>query len=343
MKEAPLTRSAFEPRACTLRDWAARARGRLLRVLSSLCWLTGSIQAGQVRAAEVEWSAPAQCGDPSSLVSQIDVLSQQPLAAVGDVDFSVHLERDSAGPWRLVLRTRERRNGSESVRELSTASCEEAKDAAAVAIAMAIEARRHAPVEAAKVQPVERPPVKRKVAVEPPPTAADATGGLRLALAAGLAVDAGTLPALAPGPDLEFALDASGLRLIAVISWFPAQTARLSDGASAADIDLMLAGLLACAGPSVRSLRFLGCAGLELGRMTATSIGVRPRVRDASFVYAPRAELGVSWPDSDAVRIWIRAGGVLPLPRNWYTVNGERVHRPGVVGLRATIGVELHL
>jgi hypothetical protein len=298
--------------------------------------------AGPTRAAELEWSAPAVCGDASSIASQVQQLTQQPLAAVKEADFCVTIELGPSGQWLLHLRTRPRPSGPETVRELSGASCEEAKDAAAVAIAMAIHSL---PGSTSSAEPGEAP--KPEAAGQPSnPSPTKAAGpelserSVRYTLGAGLAADRGTLPALAPGVSLEFAVGVSVLRIVAVATLFPAQQARLADGRRGADIGLALGALLLCGDPAVGPFRLSGCAGFEIERLSASSVGVTPHNEVHRFRFGPRAELGVTWPTTSRVRGWIRAGAAFALPRDWFTLNAEFVHKPAAFALRTTLGVE---
>jgi len=291
-------------------------------------------------AADLDWSAPPGCGDAASVVAQVEQLTQQPLSAVEDADFSVHIEPGPGGQWRLLLRTSPRPSGPETVRELQGASCEEAKDAAAISIAMAINLRPDPEPQPAPQAPTDLPQSEP----QPPPSAAPAEpqeAALRWTIALGLALDLGTLPALAPGASLELALGFSLLRFGAIVALFPAQEARLDGGELGADMELASAALQACVEPTVGQFRLAGCAGFEIGQLWASSVGVEPEVDAQQLRYGPRAELGVAWPTSSMVRIWSRIGGVFAQPQDWFTVNDEQLHEPAFLALRMALGVEI--
>lgn len=105
-----------------------------MRVVARL-WLAGvvcCVSAGRAHAAELTWSAPADCGDAREVRAQVERLIERPLASVDTHDFAARIEPAGKG-WLLRLRTRSRADDSERVRELDAASCAELRDAAAVA------------------------------------------------------------------------------------------------------------------------------------------------------------------------------------------------------------------
>jgi hypothetical protein len=244
---------------------------------------------------------------------------------------------------------------------LTGASCNEVADAAAVAIAMAIEANdendRAAQPAVGDATAVDEPAppdahARGEPTAQPAPapvsTAAvvSASGdALRFALGAGAALDYGSLPELAPGAELDLSLGWRALRLTALGTFFPTQQTRLSSNPDhGGEFRLALGGLLACGERRFGALAAFGCGGFELGRLSAKGIGVHnPRFGDSGW-QALRAELGGRYELVAGLGVLLRAGIALPLARRAFVLDDtETVHRPSSVALRALIGLELGL
>jgi hypothetical protein len=229
-------------------------------------------------------------------------------------------------------------------REITGASCGEVTDAVSVAIALTISEREQAqePEPATESAPSSPgPELTSDTATEPPPLSDAASPGF--ALGAGLLLDTGALPNLAPGFEIAGALEWKLLRVGAFLGLFAPQEARLSDDRGGT-FDFVLGGIDLCAKPELTSVHLIACAGFELGRISGSGDNVAdPRLGDAGW-YAPRAELGVGYGFAEVVRIWLRAGAAIPLTRPEFLLDGtDNVHRPSNVSLRGLLAFEIIL
>lgn len=305
----------------------------------SLAFALVCLPLGTARAAELAWSAPAECGDAQAVHTQVEQLIERPLSQVPEVDFEVTIAAAPKHGFRLELRTRT--TGQTRTRELAASSCKELKDAAAVAIAMTVRAET-----APQVAPQPAPEPEREPEA-PQPTAAEEDAGpaAHFAVAGALVLDLGLLPSLAPGPELEVSLQLGALRLIAFGSFFPAQSSRLAGG-TGGDFSLWLSGVLGCARRTFSPVDILACGGAELGQLSIEAVGASQAYDPSRWVVQLRAELGASWQVSEEIGIFARAGGALPLIRDRFVLNAsdaQRVHRPSQLALRLTVGVEFFL
>jgi len=306
-----------------------------------------------VRAAELQVHAPGRCADADAIRAQVENLIGRPLAQVERVDFEVEISARPSGDFMLALRMREG-SAEPRTRELLGASCAEVGEAAAVAIALAITgddvplaqrlAEQHAasrstvvaPPDAKADRPAPSPPIApRARAAEPSPW------WFAVALAGTL--DGGTLPALAPGGQLELigGLQAFSLRVYG--GAFAAQEARLPESDAGAELGLVLGGALLCGERALGALRALACAGAELGSLSGEGLVKMPKPRSVLFG-ALRADAGLGFELQAPFWLVARAGVSVPFARREFQINrGTTVHRPASVSGRVLLGVELKL
>jgi hypothetical protein len=336
------------------------------------CYLAGGLlwlYAAPGHAASLRWNAPTDCPPQSGVEAQIEHSIGRPLREVYGVDFEVAIEKVAARKWVLRLRTHARTlSGDVRERELSGQSCAEVSDAASLAITLTISERAaarnttgpEATVTDASVTSdtsandtaaqVEAPPERDADAdssqteageAEPPPSAA-APIPLEFSVAAALVLDTAELPSLGAGGTAEIALRYGLFKLIALGALFVEQESRLSDGRGGR-FGLALLGGLLCLQPSAEAVVMLGCAGFELGKMSAEGILDEP-LRGSAPLRAVRVEVGGGYRFSPRWAAFLRLGVSAPLTSVNFSVDeGERVHRLGPVSGRALAGIELFL
>jgi hypothetical protein len=282
------------------------------------------------------------------ILEQVRGLTGRALEEVNGVEFELELEHAGDG-WKLVLRTLRGDEQSPRVRELSGASCGEVTDAAAVAIAMAVNERPviDAPASAAEAaseppnsQPPERvvPPVST-----PPPAPPRSSSWFSAAAALHGVLDVGALPNLAPGVELDLSAGSSRVQGVLVAGAFVPQQSRLADG-KGGEFRLLIGGALGCAAQSFGRVRGSGCVGFELGQISGEGVGVQRSQLGSRLWSALRAEIGVSDAVAPGFSLVARVAAVAPLTRPEFVVDGlERVHRPSSVAGRALVGVEFQL
>jgi hypothetical protein len=313
--------------------------------------------APSARAATLEWSGPQACAIRSELTEEVERLIERPLAEVGTLRFSVQVT-GKPGQLRLQLETREAA-GARAVRTLPGRTCSELAQAAAIAIALAVRESEQGSGEEAAAHParaqalalrepedastaasdgnqdVAQQPLQRQAARE-------SAWGASLGLA-GL-IDSGSLPGVGPGAELEASLKYESVRLMGAGGLFASREVRRSDG-SGGEFQLAFAALLLCAERLVRTpFVLLGCAGAEVGRLSAQGFGVSDPEQGSSAWRALRVEVGAAWLTGDSVRLFLRAGAGIPLTRAQFLIGGtERLHQPRTLASRALLGVELDL
>lgn len=328
---------------------------RLAGVVAWLCTSTG-------HAASLRWSAPAECPPQSAVEAQIEESIGKPLAEVYGVDFEVAIDKGSPRTWVLRLRTQARTlSGDVRERELSGQSCAEVSDAGALAITLTISERAAASSGGAESEelPGDADRTEGGKQSEPPPSAAAASAAepgpaqsppsaaspipLELSVAAALVLDTAELPSLAPGGSAEIALRYGLVKVIALGALFANQETRLADGRGGS-FGLALFGGLLCLQPSAEAVTMLGCAGFELGKLSAEGLLDTPRSGGATL-RAVRVEAGGGYRFSPRVAAFLRLGVSAPLTSVNFSVDpgDQRIHRLGPASGRATLGVELFL
>lgn len=316
-----------------------------------LCGLAILCACGSAEAAEVTFRAPPPCDGAQSMQEQIERLIGRPLTEARDADFDVILEQTSNHGWRATVRTKPRDAKAEaSEREFSGRTCAEVSDAAAVAIAMAIEQRdRDHTAEAAAASEnskQEEPPHTAKpppAAASPKKTAVQESSHWRALVGLHGALEAGALPNPSPGAELDLSVGFARFRATLLGTLLAPQTKRFADG-KGGEFQLALVGLLACGERRFGSVSGRACLGFELGRLSAEGVGVAaPRIGSAAW-RAARVDVGAGWPVSPG--FWITLGGALvaPLTRQTFVLNGsDRIFRPSSFGARGLLGVELEI
>lgn len=305
----------------------------------------------------MHWTAPAECPTQASIESQIEHAIGRTLLEVYGVDFDATIERHNGRTWTLALQTHARTpEGEVRTRELTGATCAEVSDAAVLAMTLAISERTSArsgdeesepwkesgepvsrPHEPTRVPPAQAEPTEDS----PPPSAATP---VPLDFSAGIVgvLDTALLPSLAEGVSLEFAIRYGLFKAILLAELFAEQETRLSDGRGGR-FSLAAGGGLLCLQPSAEGLWMLGCAGVEIGRLSAEGILDTP-LRDGTTLRAVRVEVGGGYRASERISVIVRFGISAPLFSTDFNVDkDDLVHRLGPVSGRVVAGLELYL
>jgi hypothetical protein len=304
-------------------------------------------------AAEVRWVSPPGCTDPRGTVEEAERLLGRSLDSVRSLDFDVRIT-DDEGRWRLKLGTVERATGERRERELSGGSCDEVTAAAAVALAMVVNASEpHADEVTAEATPAAAPSAEHAATNRPalPPSSASPlrsprksrSAVARTALSASVAIggDSGALPAAALGGEAAVSVDHRQFRLTGLGALIAGSQRQDGKGA---DFQLLFGALLACGrrpmGPTVAAI----CVGVEMGELRGTGAGVRNPRSGTSLWWAPRLDAGVTLPFSTSWALWGRLGATLPQERREFVLgDGLFTHRPDQLTGRLSLGVELQL
>jgi hypothetical protein len=314
------------------------------------------------RATELGFDAPAECGvTREDLEQQIEHVIARPLSAAESALFDVRVRR-AGRAWLLVLSTREAAGSAApeaGAREIRGASCHEVTDAAAVAIALAVEGKQAPaserqdweprPAQTAPAAPSGDAETARHSDVVPAEESplreprAQAENAVRFGLFAAAQVDGSALPHATPGASLGLLLEFAAFRAEVFGTLFLPQTAALSDGRGG-EFDLFLSGARACGQSAFGDLRVLGCASFEAGRLSGRGLRVRSAYTRNTAWFALGVEAGLLWLVSPKVGLMLRGGLARPLSRPDFVLDGmEPVHRAGAVSLRGMLGGEIYL
>jgi hypothetical protein len=278
------------------------------------------------RAAELEvtWRAP-DCASRSDFERRLEsALPKRPEALLErPLDVGVVIAPSDSGGFTLQLTTRV--DGAELRRELETASCAEAVEAAALIVALAID------------------PTAEPGRAPPPPA--------RQRLQLYVSVLAGASFREAPAPSPLFGAGAGlgfeHFRIGVEGAWVLAQHAWLDgDGPAAANkggtIGVAGAGPVICYAPRAPRLGLLACLNAQAGAWRSKGVGVSDPAAGRELWLASAARLGLR------VRIHqnvngIVAGDLLIAWRRPSFVLEElgEVYRPGPLGVRLVAGIEL--
>ena len=326
-------------------------------VSAALVLVTLPVVAAAQGPVQIDWNAPSGCPAADDVRGRIDRLvpasaistphgTERPAVASDAVQDALRLrarvdvQRRADGTWRLRVETRPV-DGAPGERSLTVASCEAAADAAALIVALAL-----GPLGPG-VGAVDTATVVAVVVAPGPP---DEPLVWSLGLRAGGAGDYGVFPELSGGAGLAGLVVLDEIRIeLGLRYWFGASATK---GDEAGLVPLvgtfaMAAGSLVGCWPD--SWWIHGCAGMELGRMTAAGEGVERPDEPALLWSAALASLRFGVPIASQ---WRLVGGLelaVPLapPAFTFDLEGagaprtETIHEPDPVVARGLLGVEV--
>lgn len=321
------------------------------RVLSFVIALGVLAWPNAAQAAQLEWKAPEGCVAPQVIIEQVEKLVGQRLSTIAGIDFAIEISavaNEPSAPGRassyaLVLRT-SLSGGEPREREIVGASCDEVTDAATVAMALTLSERDRTqppPSQVAMLPELEGEPSSSIDDDEAPQVE---PARMRSAVSVGLFFEKGALPEIGFGVEIGAALEYAALRGGLSFATFASQEARLPGDDSGGAFSLMFGALSVCAHPTINAWHLLGCAGFELGSLSAEGKGIEHGRSGSALWTAPRAEIGVGYALAPTLRFWLRGGGAFALARPEFLIEdlGE-VHQPDNLSARGLIAFELVL
>lgn len=324
-------------------------RARLLIALAAAS-LVARTAAADPEGVSFAWEAPDGCPDRDHVVAEIERLAGRSLGrgepaaevravvARGERGFSVHIASRSGGALHE--------------RTVEAATCKEAAGAAALIVAMALDPALAQPVTApdsppANVspsndspsndsapakEPVAQPRAVRSDAAEPPRSIAIRGEGRAL-----FALDAGALPALAPGVAAALGGWLGPFRLDLTGSYFPEQRRKVGGGGG--DIGLATAGLGAWFAPLRSPFELSAGLGLEAGAMWGKGFGVAGARNGGAPWLAVLPGIAAAYPFVARLGAAVAARAAIPLLRERFTLGGEELFVPGALSLRLEAGL----
>ena len=307
----------------------------------------------------VVWTAPSECPDAESIVSQVE---RSLSTSLTDLDGgAVRLVGTVVGEdesWRIDLRL-QTESGDET-QQATAAACAPLAELAALRTASALDPSMFAllpepppgPTEdevaadgAADTQ-LESPPDEHAVA---PSDVEPASSSARRPLQAMLGVDAGMGLGLLPGVGVSVGAFV-GLRWtfarldLTAIYWTPRAVHLDQPSDVGGSFQVGAVGLRGCGVPQVRRVEFPLCAGLEFGAMRGVGLGLaQPTVVHRPWVVAV-ATPGIAVVLAAKVALYAQVGMAVPLVRaRFAVVDVGDVFTLGSVGFRGAVGVALRL
>ena len=335
------------------------ASGRRWGVLcqTGLVLVTSAAVAHAEPEERVTWDAPAECPSRDHVVVKLEhILGRRLEELARSPRASARVERSADG-FTLLLTL----DGSDAmeIRKVSAERCEELADAAAVQIAIAIDAsvaeptpEPEAPVETEEPAGLPLQGVAPAVAVPRDQASTEGTRkndtGVEVAPSLGVfgSVDAFALGGLAPGVGGRFAVALGPhFRAEALGAYFFEQRVRDEQGLTAVDLSLWFFGGRACF-ITEGAFRGLFCGGGEGGRMTASGAEISQPRTDAGRWLAPVVGVGLMRPLGQAA-LTGSIEAVFPLWAERFAVDqggrSRTLHELGHFDVRVLLGAELGL
>lgn len=301
-------------------------------------------------AVDLRWQAPAGCPDEANVRARLRAYLGEPDDAATPSAVGAVVRAQSDGTWELTLDF----DGGES-RRLTNATCEGLAEAAVVVVAIAVAppgtttppAQKRDPEPPPRTDPPPEPVEPRRDAPAPAgrgPGRAARPIGLSLGIGGGLAL--GVVPlgfVLTP----SVAVTRKQWRFAISGAWASRRRLRLPDlPSSGSDLVQWAVGPEACwLAPARPYLAVPLCAGVEIGEVIATPVGLANGQRRRSPWAAAVVTAALRFRLHDRVRLWFAPSAVITLTPTKVVVGGatDPLFRAAPVGLRATLGVEVQV
>lgn len=297
---------------------------------------------------KLSWSAPAECPSKeevrSATLDNASARAKKQDAAPLEAEALVERVRDSAA-WRVRLHTKQGSTIGE--RDIQASTCRGVADATAVVLALALVPMERdeptasaAPPQIEDTEPKARDSGPREARASGPASASEP----RIALGAGVAMDASTLPAATFGGGASLALTLWRLRLEVEGQRFASRSKSVAQSNAGASFTMTTLGGRACLS-LIKSPRadLSPCVGANAVFLNASGFGADANYnKDATLATVTGGALGrlhlTSW---FALRASLNA--FVPLSRPTFIVENEgSVHQPKALGATAAVGVEVN-
>jgi len=293
---------------------------------------------------ELQWEGPASCPvsediqrDVRRFLGDATLPSTLPTIAVR---VTVRQKDDGGFEVRIVTTTA----GDSRERLLATETCAEARDLAALLLALLIDPRAPQPTPSVPPPPpTTKPPAAfpaRTPAPRPPPSSEPAVRWL-----AGVSASAafGILPGGTVGGEVRAGFLSSGWSLEGTGgAWLPRHAESPDVPGAMGTFTLFDAGLLGCfRGALGESAAIQACAGPILLVMRGEGSGVRTPSHDNAFFVSASAEGAFLIAISRRLSLRPGLGLLVPLRRPTFAIHDVgTIHRPSAVAARAFLGLE---
>jgi hypothetical protein len=305
--------------------------------------------ASDARPIDIDWQAPPECPDATSVRLYTERLLGQALAAPQRQRVAVHatVQRNRAGNWELRLSL----VVDDRVAETSFVAKECRVLADATALHVALAADPVAVVESIQPPSVARPAPESNGATLGSPIesdhVSDATGaaksitqvGLRAVSGAGF----GPLPGVAPGLGIFGSIEARSFRVELGGQGFCCSEARYAALPDVGGRFQLMSGILrGCAMPGPGVPTFPVCLGVEFGFARADGFGTAVTETARSAFGAVVVGPALRVPIGRVVAVWLEGDAVISFVRPGFHVrNLETLYVAPSGGARAWAGVEV--
>jgi hypothetical protein len=296
------------------------------------------------------WTAPPECGDAQAVERDVQsMLGETSIpASRPPIEAEVTLRRAADARWDATLRTTT--GELERERTLRADSCDEARRAIALLLALMLDPNARPEGVARPEQekptpaPSAPPPPPPPPAPPPPPPAEPAPNRPGLLVGVSGVVDAGTLPDWGYGARLRLGLEIDRWSVeLAYGAWLPRSGESQALRGAGGNFTLMQLGLGGCyqSSPAGR-FSVQGCAGPALVGMRAAGFGVTDPGHATALWPALFAEAALRARATHSVGARLGVGGLAHLdPPTFALRNVGSVHRPRSLGAQAELGLEL--
>jgi hypothetical protein len=283
-------------------------------------------------AVELDWDAPSECPSGAAVTGEVERILAGSPARTARMRAQGTVTRSAQDKWHVELLLR----GTEweAKRGLDGPTCAAVSDAAALVIALALNP---------EVDPA--PSVKPENGADLHTTWIPMPTFMGPALGAGLTGDAGSVPDGTVGIEANFGWTIGNVHTELSGTYFLARRGTLVDRDDVgATFHLGATSLRGCYQFARERLAFGPCVDVGLQWTKAQGFGPIDAHTVSGVTPAIGGALGVEWLLSRYFVPYARLGGVVPLARPEFAVQGMGyVHRAAVVAFRSTVGFEVHL
>jgi len=290
---------------------------------------------------DLQWTTLPECPDQGKVFADVERLSHRHIEKVGHPQLGVSGVVDVRdGTWVVELQVSED-GASPHARKVEGKSCREVSDAAAVVIALALDAPPEHPATDVIPPPPKPPappappPQRPKLPTPPPPTKHRV--GFRLALLAG--VDAVALPGFAFGGGLSAALTYVSNRFEARGLFFAPRDEQVS-AKSGASVALYTGALRYCRVLVDQSAFDIAtCGGFEGGALDGHGFGFVKNGSGLGRWLAPELSIGGAGHPAKGLAIGLELEGLVPIVRDNFRVDTNLAYRTAPVDGRLLLSI----
>ena len=286
---------------------------------------------------QVRWTAPSDCGDEASLMASVRefMRADLPASAAGQVHIEATVER-RGDEYLASVRVQTPLGASQ--REITAETCEQARSATAIVVAVALDPLT---IAQAAAPSNEVPQAEARERDDAAPPRKERPG---LSVRADGVFDYGSLDAIAGGASVALGVSVKRARVELRGTYLAPVVHRplAPDSQAGVEVQLGTAGVHGCFVPAVKSIEFQTCVWGEGGAVRGRGLDVATtKTRHDPWV-AAGITAGIGWHPSMHFSLWLRANGLAVLFRPKFSIDGVgTVYRAGPAAIRLELGPEV--